>query len=259
MLWTEWINRLRYLTRRSRFDAEMDQEVQFHIDNRIGELVEDGLSRSEALLQAQREFGPTARMQEDTRAAWEVRWIEELGADLRYAGRTFLRDPGFVVAAVLSLALGIGANTTIFSVVKAALLGSLPVSAPDRLVSFHQPSGLVTLSYPDFVDYRDQTDVFAGVAATYPVVPASIRASGEPERVWGQLVTTNYFSVLGAEPHLGRGFRDEDNTSPVVVISEGLWSRNFGGDPGIVGKAVVLGGATYTVAGVAPPGFHGNV
>lgn len=178
--------------------------------------------------------------------------------DLTYARRTFLRNPGFVAVTVISVGLGIAANTTIFSIVNATLFGALPVSEPARLVSFNEGD---SLSYPDFGDYRDQTNVFEGVCAYFPLVPASL-GGAEPERIWGQLVSGNYFSVLRLQPALGRSIRpDEDEVpgrDPVVVLSDGLWRRHFGADLRILGKQVILNNHTYTAIGVAPRGFHGE-
>lgn len=179
--------------------------------------------------------------------------------DLTYALRTFGANPGFVAIVAVSVALGIAANTTVFSMVNAMLLGQMPVRDPDRLVSFDEGS---SKSYPDFVDYRDQAkDVFEGVGAHFPLVPVSL-GGGEPERIWGQLATGNYFSLIGAQPVLGRGFLpDEDQVSggnPVVVLSYSLWQRRFAGDRGIIGRQVIMNDRSYTVVGVAPRGFTGE-
>jgi predicted permease len=180
--------------------------------------------------------------------------------DALYALRTFRQNPGFTAVVILSIALGIAANTTVFSIVNGLLLGDLPVSEPDRLVAF---SGGRSMSYPDYVDYRDQArDVFEGVAAHFPVVPASLGGTGEPERVWGQLVSGNYFSVVGVRPALGRGVAPAEDEAPgrdaVVVLSHALWRRRFGADPAVIGRTVPLNGQPYTIIGVTPPGFRGT-
>jgi len=179
--------------------------------------------------------------------------------DTSYALRSFRKSPGFTAAVVVSIALGIAANTTVFSIVNAVLLGSLPVKEPGRLVSFNEGE---SQSYPDYVDYRDQTkDVFEGVCANFPLVPASLGGVGEPERVWGQLASGDYFSLAGVEPLLGRGFVPEEDQvpgrNPVAVLSYGLWRRRFGSDRAIIGKTIILNNHAYTVVGVAPAGFHG--
>ena len=251
------VNRVAYLFRRGQFDRELDQEVQYHIETRADELEWSGLTRERALNQARREFGSGSRALEETRAAWQIAWLEDLMRDLRYCGRALGRSPGFAVAAILSLALGIGANTTVFSIVKAVLLGSLPMRDADRLASFHQANGAARLSYPDFEDYRRQVGAFEDMAASYPAVSRSLDADDNPERLWGQLVTTNYFSVIGAEPPFGRGFAKEENQSAVVVISDSLWRRKFGADKHVIGRMIRLGGKGYLVVGVAPPHFCG--
>ena len=253
----EVVNRVAYLFRRGQFDRELDQEVQFHIETRADDLEWSGLTREQALNQARREFGSGARALEETRAAWQITWLEDLTRDLRYCGRALRRSPGFALAAILSLALGIGANTTVFSIVKALLLGSLPIRDADRLASFHQANGAARLSYPDFEDYRRQVGAFEDMAASYPAVSRSLSAGDNPERLWGQLVTTNYFSVIGAEPPFGRGFVKEENQSAVVVISDSLWRRKFGADKHVIGRMIHLGGKGYLVVGVAPPHFCG--
>ncbi len=180
--------------------------------------------------------------------------------DVLYALRTFKKSPGFTAVVVISVALGIAANTTIFSIVNGLMLGSLPVPEPDRLLVFN--SGR-TMPYPDFLDYRDQTrDVFQAVSAHFPLAPASVGGRGEPERVWGQLVSGEYFSVIGVRPFLGRGILPAEakvpGRDPVVVLSYALWQRRFGADEGILGRQVMLNGAKYTVVGVTPKGYRGT-
>ena len=189
-----------------------------------------------------------------------IAMLDTLSQDISYSWRTLRKGPGFTAAVVFSIALGIAANTTVFSIVNAVLLGSLPVRQPDRLVNFSEGN---SFSYPDYIDYRDQTkDVFEGVCANLVLVPASLGGVAEPERIWGQLTSGNYFGVVGARPALGRGFvPDEDQVpdrNPVVVLSYGLWRRRFGADPAIIGKTVILNNLGYTVVGVGPAGFYGT-
>ena len=178
--------------------------------------------------------------------------------DIYFAVRIFLKSPGLTLAVVFSIAVGIAANTTVFSIMNALRFGALPVREPDRLVSFGAGKAV---SYPDYENYRDQTRVFQGVSARYPLVPVSI-GGGEPERIWGQLVSGNYFEVLDLQPALGRGFLPEEDEvpdgSPVTLISDGLWRRRFGADRGILGKTVLFNNRQYTIVGIMPPGFTGE-
>src|SRR5580658_5140850 len=149
--------------------------------------------------------------------------------DLIFAARTLVKNPGFTAAVAVSVALAIAANSTVFGIVNGLLLGALPVREPSRLVSLNQGN---TFSYPDYIDYRDQTSqVFEGLTAHFPFIPANLGGSGEPERIWGQVASGNYFAVVGAKPMLGRGFRPEEDRvagrDPVVVLGNGLWRRGL--------------------------------
>ncbi len=178
--------------------------------------------------------------------------------DVRFALRSFANQRGFTAAVAVSIALGIAANTTVFTMVNTLLLGEMPVRDPTRLVSFANSR---SFSWLDYVDYRDQTkSVFQGVSAHFPLVPASVGGTGEPERVWGQMADAAYFSMLGVPMQLGRGIlpeEDQPGKSPVVVLSDALWRRRFGADRGILGRDVILNNSKYTVVGVTAPGFHG--
>jgi len=188
--------------------------------------------------------------------------MRTLVQDLTYAARSFAKTPGFTVMVVLSIALGIAANTTVFSIVNGLLLSSARVGDPGSLYSLNEGN---TISWPDFKDYRDQTTgkVFEGVTGFFPLVPANVGGHGEPERVWGQIVTANFFDVARVRPVLGRAFLPQedqvDGRDAVVVLGHALWQRRFGGDPGIIGQTIVLNGMPYTVIGVAPPKFTGTV
>jgi predicted permease len=185
--------------------------------------------------------------------------MENLVQDIRYTIRTLLWAPGFSFVVILSIALAFAANATVFSVANGLLWGVLPVRDPGRMVMFSEGE---SFSYPDYLDYRDQTSaIFAdGVAAHFPLIPASIGGKGEPERVWGQSVSGNFFPTLDVPMTLGRSILPEDDTAArghVVVLSSGLWRRRFGADPSILNRDVALNGQHYTVVGVAPPGFYG--
>ena len=185
--------------------------------------------------------------------------------DLRYGLRLLLKSPGFTAVSVLTLALGIGANTAIFNIINAILLRPLPVADPAHLVSVslmkREGSRLGLFSYPNYTDFRDQNEVLAGLAA-HRFAPMSLSRSGNNERVWGYLVSGNYFDVLGVKAAVGQTFSPaEDQTPgahPVVVLSYGCWQRRFGADPGIVGQTIILNSHQFTVIGIAPEGFTGT-
>jgi predicted permease len=186
--------------------------------------------------------------------------LHSLRQDILYAVRSFLKTPGLSAAVVVSIGLGIAANATVFSMVNALILRDLPVRDSARVVALARGNGS-TFSYPDYRDFRDQSrDVFEGVAAHFAFVPANLNAGGVPQRIWGQLVSGNYFPLLGIQPSFGRGILPRDDEAPgktpVIVLGYGLWQR-LGRDPALVGKTIVLSGLPYTVVGVAPLGFRG--
>jgi predicted permease len=192
--------------------------------------------------------------------------MSNIGRDVRYGLRMLWKSKGFTLIAVLSLALGIGANTAIFSLVNTVLLRPLPVARPEQLVeiygTLHNGADYTIQSYLNYKDYKERTgEVFDGVLA-YRFVPLSLSSRGTSERVWGYLVSGNYFDVLGVRPALGRGFTPEEDKTPgaqaVAVMSYGCWQQKFAADPGIVGRAVTLNGRTFTIVGVAPKGFNGT-
>src|ERR1035438_5891671 len=186
--------------------------------------------------------------------------MEKLLQDFRYALRTLRRSPGFSLVVIISIALGFAANATVFSVANGLLWGVLPVRDPGRVVMFSEGE---SFSYPDYIDYRDQTkDIFdGGVAAHFPLIPASIGGNGDPERVWGQAVSGNFFSVLSVPMVLGRPISEQDDQplgrDRVAVLSNKLWRRRFAADPNILSREVALNGQRYSVVGIAPAGFYG--
>ncbi len=184
-----------------------------------------------------------------------------LRQDLIYSVRRLSRSPGFVLAVILSIGLGIAANATIFSMVSRFVLRAPPVGDPATLLSLHTTHQgdecCNTFPWPLYTDVRDQARSFSGVAAYYELLPASIGGYGEPERVWGQSTTSNFFSVARIPMALGRGFLPGEEKLPVIILGHRLWQRHFASDPNIIGKSIVLSGHHFTVVGVAPPGFHG--
>jgi len=180
--------------------------------------------------------------------------------DLTYALRRLSKSPGFAAAAIVSISLGIAANSTIFSMVSRFVLRPAPVGSPSTLMTVHTtlPGQCCSaFSWPVFADLRAQTKAFSGVTGFFELLPASIGGQGEPERVWGQATTADFFDVAQLPMTLGRGFVGGEERLPVIVLGHGLWKRRFGGDPAIAGKAITLSGRPFTVVGIAPPGFRG--
>ena len=191
--------------------------------------------------------------------------MHALWQDLRYGARMLWKQPGFTVIVALTLSLGIGANGVIFNLVNALLLRPLPVEKPEELAAVYtsdfSSGDFGASSYPDYVDFRDRNRVFAGLVAYQPPQPLSLNIDGASERVFGEVVSGNYFSVLGLKPSLGRGFLPEEDRTPgeraVAVISHKFWQTRFGGDPATVGRSVKLNGHPFTIVGVAPEKYSG--
>jgi putative ABC transport system permease protein len=187
--------------------------------------------------------------------------MDTLAQDIRYAVRRLIKSPGFSIVAILTLALGIGANTAIFSVVNAVLLRALPYSEPDRLVQLFNSRGnnpRFPVSAPNYLDFREQKQLFTGVAAFDDTRGYNLVGIGDPARLTGAAVSAEFFDVLGTQPTLGRGFRAEENepgAGGVVVLSNGIWQQYFGSDPSVIGRNISLSGVVHTVVGVMPAGF----
>ena len=266
MAWiTEVGRRLSALLHRERVERELEQEMQCHIDMQAEENEQHGMRPDEAWSAARRQFGNVTLLKE---AGWEM-WgwasLERLWQDLRYTARILRRNPGFTAVAVLTLALGIGVTTSIFSFVDRLLLRPLPFFESERLVSiaYRLDAGAEIyegLSYPDYLYYRDRNGVLSGLAA-YSAVEVNAQFGTQTEKVPCEMVSANYFSVLGIQPVLGRPFLPAEDEVPdahaVVILSYGLWQQRFGRDPEVIGRAVVMNRRSFTVVGVAPRGFSG--
>ncbi len=253
------------LFRRDRLDRDLDRELQFHIDSRVQDLVRGGADPAEARRRALAEFGGMTPIRETTREARGLRWLEDLGADVRYAVRMMRRSPGFALAAILSLGLGIGANAAVFSVLDAIVLRQLPVKSPSELVVLSRV-GLdedeSRFSWPLYGLLRDATPGRQLAAMTPVTRMQTVGTDGTATLIAGQLVSGNWFSLLGVTPMQGRVFVDDDtrtiNAPAAAVISEGFWQRQFGGAPDVVGRSLVVNGLPVTVIGVAGAGFSGT-
>jgi len=246
--------------RRSRQQEDLEQEIHSHLQMDANDRFERGESAEHAEQAARREFGNVALVQQVTRDQWGWRWLEELLQDLRYGARMLRKNLGFTLVAVLTLALGIGVNTAIFSVVNGVLLNRLPYSNPEQLVTLHasKPNFETgSISYPNFRDWQKNNGTFSSMAVMRSF-GYSLTGLGEAERLQAKLVSSDFFSVLGIKPVIGRTFapgEDEIGAAPIVMISAGLWSRKFGSSAAALGKTLTLDGKDYTVVGVFPANF----
>jgi putative ABC transport system permease protein len=256
------MNWVTQLVARRKQQRDLADEMRQHLAERVDALVEDGLPIREAEDAARREFGNVVLIAEQGREVWRWAWIEDLSSDVQYAVRQLRRAPAFTLTIVLTLALGIGANATVFSVVNTVLLRPLPFPEADRLVSVRSidardPGHLTTLSYPTFFDFRRDNRVFEQIAS-YRDDQLTLTGRGLPVLLSGQIVSWDLFPLLGVQLALGRGFlpSDEKTGQRAVVLSHGLWTSRFGADPAVVGTAATLDSQPYTVVGVAPAGFN---
>jgi len=241
-------------------ERDLDRELGADLELETAAQQADGLSPEEALYAARRALGNATLIKEDTRDMWGWNWFERLKQDIAYAFRGMHRSPGFTVTAVLSLALGIGANTAIFSIVNAVLLRPLPYRQPDRLVMLWEQGAKGDQNFvapADFQDWRAQSRSFDRMAA-FIHTTFSITGGDRPERVAGELISPELFPLLGVAPALGRGFVAADERQvpyTTVILSHGLWQRRFAGDPAAIGKTLESNGRKLTIVGVMPEGF----
>src|SRR5918911_1889281 len=254
--------------RRRDLERDLDRELRYHVERRVADLTRSGVTESDARRQATLELGGMEQIREEVRDIWLTRWLRDFVYDLRFSARSFLRSPSFTATAVLSLALGIGATTAIYSLVDQIVLHALPVDHPERLVlidwnGFQRAETFGTsnlMSYPICQDLQQQKDFFDGVfcrAAT----TISFSTGGEPRLTAAELVSGAYFSVLGVRPALGRLLTTDDDqtpgSSPVVVLSYDFWKDQLGGAADVVGRKVLVNQYPMTVVGVAAPAFRG--
>jgi predicted permease len=241
---------------RKRMLEDLDQDIRDHIERETQDNIERGMPPEEARYAAVRKFGNVTRVQEETREVWGFVWIEQLLQDIRYGLRMLRKSPGFTVVAVLTLALGTGANTAIFSVMDAVLFRALPYHDAGRLVWATNQD----LVFEDqYAGWRTQNHVFAGIAAYSGSAEYTLTGAGSPERLRGARVTESFLEVLGVTPQLGRNFLPEEDRPAgpkVVLLSDTVWKLKFGTDPNVIGRVVAFDDTPYTVIGVLPRDFE---
>ena len=261
----DWLSRvfrrLRLVARGDAADALMDAEMRYHIECETAERVRGGMTPDDARRAALRDFGGVERYKEEGRDARGDRAFADVRRDLRFAARVLRRNPSFTIPAALTFALGIGVATAIFTVVDAVLLRPLPYADPGRLAvvwerELTQATHNNVVAVGNFEAWRDRNRSFSSMAGIVPA-PVTLIGNGPPERVRGAEVSASYFQLLGVHPALGRDFSPDDvrSSANVVMLSDGLWRRRFGGDPAVIGRSIDIGGRAHTVVGVMRPDF----
>ena len=255
-------------------DDSLDEEIRIHLDLLAAQHIERGLTPDAARAAARRDLGGVAAMKDTYRDHSQMRFVAELVLDLRYAKRMLARSPAFAAVAILSIALGIGASSAIFTLINAVMLRPLPVAAPHELRfptvvgDPDAPLGTIAarsefFSYPLYDEFRRTSRSFSGIAASgnYAVMRMTTGAAQTGETIEAERVSGNFFNVLGVEPIAGRVFSADDDRdggpTPVVVLSDGFWNRRFARNPAVIGETITLDEVAFTIVGVAPAGFHG--
>ena len=262
---SSWLARLRNVFRSDRVGDEIDREMAFHLEERAASLQCLGMDAVSAKYEAKRRFGNSGMQRETIRAQDLFTWAENLVFDLRYALRGLRASPGFAAVVVLSLALGIGANTAIFSLVDVAMLKTLPMRAPEELVEITasgtgDDKSSSRFSQETWQAFRDQQDVLSGAFAYGSTGSGDLSTGGESRPIAVGLVTGSFFSVLGVKPEVGRLLTDADDVkgcAGVVVLTHAFWQREFGGNRGVIGRMIQVNGHPFAIAGVASSEFFG--
>jgi putative ABC transport system permease protein len=261
-----WISkvrlRVRSLLRSSRVEQELDEELRYHVEHLVDDYIAGGMAPEEAHYAAVREMGAIEQRKEECRDARGLALLDSLRQDVTYALRALRKSPGFSTVAILSIALGIGANTTIFTFVNGVLLRPLPYPGSDRLVILReQPllsEGTVPVHPLNFLEWRARARSFEALALVQ-TIPLNVIGNDGAEQIIRDQTTTDLFRVFGLGPVLGRGFTD-DETRPgrddVVILGHGFWQRWFSGDSGVLGRRLMVQGGSLTIVGVAPPGLR---
>jgi len=251
----------RNLLRKTKVEQALDEELQSSVELLAEERIKKELPPSEARRQALIELGGVEQVKEEVRAVRAGHLMEDFAKDVRYALRTLAKSPGFAGVAVLTLALGIGANTALFSIVNGVLLNPLRYAEPDRLMALYSRTpnyAFASISYPNFLDWVRDNHLFSALAAYRPD-DFNLTGRGEPERLPGEMVSASFFPLLGVQPVVGRALLPEEDqigARPVALISEGLWKRKFGSSQDVLGQSLTLNDVAYTIVGVIPADFH---
>ena len=256
----DWIPQI---FRRRKIYSDLSEEIRLHIEERTEQLVREGMSPKEAARKARLAFGNRTLLEEQSREVWQLPTLESIAADVRLALRQLRKSPGFTIAAVLTLALAIGANAVVFGLLDGMVLRPLNVPQSGSLYGTHYGDNPAWQSYPNYIDLRDRNRSFEDLAAFNMVLGVGFDAGKDPIAANGFAATGNYFDVLRIHPYLGRLFHASDehgpNSAPYVVLTYAYWHTRFNDDPGVVGRSVQLDKHPFTIIGVVPPEFQGTI
>jgi hypothetical protein len=242
-------------------ERELDRELRFHFDQLVADYVRQGMTEAQARRKARQEFGGMHQVKEDCRDARRTLWLDSTLQDIRFSLRSMRKNVALTLTVIATLAIGIGVNTAIFSVVNGVLLRGLPYAQPKRLVTFFETMRQLpqaSAAYLNYLDWRRLNNTCADIGALR-WSDFNLTRSGDPERLHGRMISASVLPLLGAAPLLGRTFTPEEDRAggkPVALISESLWRRRFNADRGILGRTLTLNGTPYTVVGVLPTGFQ---
>ena len=258
------LRRWRALTHRDELEQELDEELRYHLDRQIEQNITNGMSPEDARYAALKSFSRVDQSKEECRDARGIGFLESLLRDASYSVRVLLKNYAFTIVVVLTLALGIGANTAIFSFANGILLRPLPYPQSDRLVVLDETASKrgiesMSVSYPNFLDWREQSKSFEDIGIYFGTSRFALSGAGEPIEVRGSFISHGLFEILRVSPQLGRTFtanEDRPEEEWVVILGHNLWQQNFGGDPNIIGRKIMLNSRARTVVGVMPPGFR---
>ena len=256
----DWIPQI---FRRRKIYSDLSEEIRLHIEERTEQLVREGMSPKQAAREARLAFGNRTLLEERSREVWQWPTLESIAADVRLALRQLRKSPGFTIAAVLTLALAIGANAVVFGLMDGMVLRPLNVPQSGSLYGTHYGDNPAWQSYPNYIDLRDRNRSFEDLAAFNMVLGVGFDTGKNPIAANGFAATGNYFDVLRIHPYLGRFFHASDehgpNSAPYVVLTYAYWRTRFNDDPGVVGRSVQLDKHAFTIIGVAPPEFQGTI